>query len=365
MLITKVLFAGGGTGGHIYMAVAIAHELRERNPQTEIRFVGTKRGMEKNILPQLGFELQLIDIGGLKNVGLSRIASTLLRLPASLVASWKLVRSYAPTVIVGLGGYSSGPVIVAGKLMRFPCLLIEPNVRAGLTNRWLKPWVDRAAVAFEETARGFGCKARLTGIPIRREFHAIREDVSSQGPLRLLAFGGSQGSHAINRLLCDALPHLAGGRVSIMHQTGPSDWEWVRQRYREAGFEAEVIEFIEDMPARFSRSDLIISRSGASSVAEIAASGRAALLIPFPRAADDHQRRNAEALAKRNAALVLEEEQTSGLELATTVLQLADDRTRLRAMAQSSRALAQPESTGKVIELMEEIAATDYTDYRD
>ena len=338
------------------MALALAEELRQRDPQTAILFVGTKRGLESRVLPALGFQLETIAIGGFKKVGLRKAIKTLCQLPLSFFRSKQIIQQFGPSILVGVGGYSSGPLVLAGKFLGLPCLVLEPNVHPGLTNRLLRRWVDGVAVSFEETAAWFGKKARLTGIPTRKQFHRIEARTSSHEPLCVLILGGSQGSRSINRMVCEALPFLSTERVTIIHQTGPSDYLQVKKQYRESEFRArEIIEFIDDMPAYFHCADLIVSRAGALTVAEIAAAGRPALLVPFPHAPDDHQRKNAQVLAHRAAALVLEQEQTSGHDLARVLLELAKDRGRLQRMGLASRTLAQPHSTSRIIEMMEEL----------
>ena len=340
------------------MAVALARELEKQKPGVEVLFVGAQKGMGNDIVPTLGFRFQTLTIGGFKGVGLFRAALTLLQIPGSLLSSRRMIRDFSPPLIVGLGGYSSGPIMLVGKALGFPGLLIEPNVQPGFTNRLLKHWVDAAAVAFEETARWFGKKSRLTGIPVRQEFHQVSSKISRDGPLCMLVFGGSQGSSPMNQLVCEALPFLPPtGEIKIVHQTGLTDYSSVKERYKQAGFEAEVIEFIQDMPAYFARADLILSRAGASSVAEIAAAGRPSILIPLPHATDDHQRMNARALVQKRAALSLEESETTGEDLAGLLVELAQNRDRLDQMAQASRGLAHPDSRTKIIELMEELTA--------
>jgi len=354
--IARVLFAGGGTGGHVFMAVALAEELKKRAPACEALFVGGRQGLEARIVPRLGYRLETVDIGGLNRVGLMKALATLIRLPFTVLQGARIVRRFDPSVIVGVGGYSSGPVVLGGKLVGYPAILIEPNAYPGLTNRWLSHWIDGAAIAFEEAAGRFGRKARITGIPVRREFLEIRTVISDAGPLRVLVFGGSQGSRPINNLMCEAIKSLSQDRVSIAHQTGKADYERVKAAYEQAGFRAEITEFIEGMPEAFAASDLIISRAGASTVAEVTAAGKAAILIPFPEAADDHQRKNAAALARRKAAILLEQSGTTGADLAALITRLAGDRNELRAMAAASRGLAQPESVDKILALLKEVA---------
>jgi len=360
-MLNRVIFAGGGTGGHIYMAIALAEELKKHNSNMHILFVGTQTGLENDVLPKTEISLETICIGGLKNVGIFKTLLTLLQLPGSLLQSRKIVRSFAPSLVVGLGGYSSGPVVLASKWLGFPTLLIEPNVQPGFTNRLLRHWVDGAAVAYQETLAVFGSKCRVTGIPIRPTFHEINSKISREGPLRILIFGGSRGSRAINNLVCEALPFLSSDCVSLVHQTGPSDYSKVKETYQQTNLEVEPIKFIQDMPKRFLDADLIIARSGALTLAEIAASGRASILIPFPQATDNHQMKNAKILSDRNAALMLIEENTSGRELAHLIIELEKDRERLHRMAQAAKVLAQPESVHKIVKFMQELCRTNQT----
>jgi len=353
--IGRILFAGGGTGGHIYMAIAIADHIQAHNPSTEILFAGATAGLESQIVPRHGYQLKTIDIGGLKSVGIKKTLATLFQLIPGMVDANRIVRDFAPSLIVGVGGYASGLFMLAGKLSRIPLLLIEPNVYPGLTNRVLARWVDRAAVAYEETSSWFGDQAAVTGIPVREEFFKVAPVTESRGPLRLLVFGGSRGSVPINTLLCEALPYLSEDSVRIVHQTGYADYDRVADIYAGLQFKAKILEYIEDMPAFFAHADVILSRAGASTVAEVTAAGRPSLLIPLPHATDDHQRKNAEALAARGAALVLDQHETSGESLANTIQSLGNDRKSLARMAAASKRLAKPDSIEEIVSLMEEI----------
>ena len=348
----RVLFAGGGTGGHVYMAVALRQVLEQRDPGCSVLFVGTEQGLESRILPPRNFPLQTIRIGGLNRVDRVRRVRSLAQLPGSLLQSLRILRRFRPCVVVGLGGYSSGPVMVAALLTGCPSLLIEPNIYPGFTNRVLARWVARAAVAFEETTRFFGSKAVLTGIPIRAEFHHVPAWEPSTRPLRVLIFGGSRGSRPINRIVCDALTSLPRG-LRLTHQTGRDDVEWVRRRYQEAGVQARVVEYLEDMPLEFTNADLVISRAGASTVAEITAAGRASILIPLPTAADDHQHKNARSLEQGGAALVKEQARLEGEELARLLTQLNGDRSRVERMAGAARHLARPDSARRITDLVQ------------
>ena len=338
------------------MAVAIAQELVKQNSLYEILFVGTEAGLESRIVPPLGFPLKTIEIGGLKNVGLMKTIRSLLQIPASFWKSLGFIKGFNPDITVGVGGYASGPVILAARVMRSPSVIIEPNVQPGLTNRLLSPFVQGAMVAFSETADWFGKKARITGIPIREEFYAIQRRFPEDGPLRILIFGGSRGSHPINLLLIEAAPHLSTLNVSIIHQTGPEDHEMVQNAYQRSGIDAEVLQYIDEMPHQFGKADLIISRSGASTIAEITAAGVPALLIPFPHATDDHQKKNAETLANKGAAILTEQSRITGESLASQIDHLNNHRAQLKIMSDASRALARPDSTTRIIEFIKEIA---------
>ncbi len=339
------------------MAVAVAQELKRRDPRREILFVGTRQGLEARLVEPLGFKLETVNIGGLNRVGAMTALGTLVRLPFTIIQGARIARRFSPSVIVGVGGYSSGPVVLGAKLMGYPAIVIEPNAYPGLANRLLARWVDGAAVAFEEAASGFGGRARLTGIPIRREFHTLDGRICENGPLRLLVFGGSQGSRPINNLMCEAIKWLPEDRVRIVHQTGKADYAQVRDCYATLGRKAEVLEFIDNMPETFARVDLVVARAGASTVAELTAAGKASILIPFPYAADDHQRKNALALKNRRAAILLEQSQTTGQQLAESILRLAENREELKQMAASARQMAKPDSVDRIIELMTEVAA--------
>ena len=339
------------------MAIALRETLRRRRPDTRFLFIGTDQGLEVRLLPPLKFPLKVIRIGGLQGLGPSRRLLTLFQVPTSIAASRRLLKDFGTALVVGLGGYSSGPVLVAAKLMGRPTMIIEPNSAAGLTNRWLGPWVDAAAVAFEETARQLGKRAHVTGIPIRPEFHQVRTEVRSQRALRLLVVGGSRGSVPINTLVCEALPYLDPKSIRIRHQTGEADLERVRRLHRQHHFDGPIDAFIDDMPSCYAAADLIVSRAGACTVAEIAATGRPSILIPFPAAADDHQRRNAQSLADRSAAVLLDQKRSSGRQLAELIRSLEKQRTCLTAMSRAARTLARADSADRIADLMEEVAA--------
>lgn len=344
--------AGGGTGGHVFVGVSIAREFQARDPDCDVCFVGTARPLESDILKREGFPLEVIDVGGLKGMSGMRLVANLLLLPRSLTQSWRILRRFRPHVVLGVGGYSSGPVLLAAALLRLPTIIVEPNAFPGLANRLLARIVRQAAVAFTEARARLGGKGVETGIPVRREFFKLAQRPPGR-PFSILLSGGSQGSRALNHAMCDALPHLKdyGRRLRIVHQTGAADLVWVRERYQREGMMAGVCAFIHNMPEEFDKADLIIGRAGAATVAELAAAGKAALLIPLPTAADDHQRKNAEALAVRGAARVLEQAELTGARLADEIRAFIERPEKLVAMSAACRALGKPAAAAQIVDL--------------
>ncbi len=357
----RVLIAAGGTGGHIYPGIAVAKEVMRRHPGSQIRFVGTARGLETRLVPQAGFELTLIESAGLKNVGMMARARGLWLLPKSFVAARRLIREFRPDVVVGAGGYVSGPVLLMAALLKVPTLVMESNALPGFTNRVLARFIDRAAVSFEAALGYFRGKGVVTGNPVRREFFEIPARPHEREQVEVLIFGGSQGARAINEAMVAALPRLEAERnvLRITHQTGESDFEKVRQGYLDAGWgeQADVRPYIDDMVASFARTDLIICRAGATTSAELVAAGRAAIMIPFPLAADDHQRKNAEALAAAGAARMILQQDLTGERLAAEISQLVNAPDEIARMEEASRKLARSDAAQATIELIEKLAS--------
>lgn len=342
----RAILAGGGTGGHVIPALAIANQLR-KDYSAEILFVGTARGIENRLVPAAGYPLQLVRVGALKNVSLMTRAKTAFDLPRAIWDASAMLNDFAPDVVIGVGGYASGPAMLAAIVKHIPTLAFEPNIVPGFANRLVSRFVSGAAVHFEETAKYFG-HAEVTGVPVRQAFFDI--PAKQGGVPTVLVFGGSQGAHAINEAMIRCLPVLqreAEG-IHIIHQTGERDYNGALAAYQSRNESSEVFKFIEDMPAAFARADLVVCRSGASTVAEIAAAGKPAVFVPFPRAADDHQRRNAEALAKHGAAVVVEESKLEGVWLAETIAALLQDPQRLRNMGQEARALSHPNAAREI-----------------
>ncbi len=350
----RAILAGGGTGGHVIPALAIANELK-KSYGAEVLFIGTARGIENRLVPAAGYPLQLVRVGALKNVSLMTRAKTAFDLPRAVWDAGRMLNEFAPDVVIGVGGYASGPAMLAAVVKHIPTLAFEPNVVPGFANRVVARFVSGAAVHFEETAKYFR-HAEVTGVPVRQAFFEIPPKRSSVPTL--LVFGGSQGAHAINEAMIRCLPELqrqAPG-THIIHQTGERDYNDALAAYKNLGESAEVSKFIEDMPAAFARADLVVCRSGASTVAEITAAGKPAIFVPFPRAADDHQRVNAEALAREGAAVVVEESKLEGVWLAETIAALLGDSQRLHAMSDAARSLAHPQAACDIAAMAARVA---------
>lgn len=358
----RVLIAAAGTGGHIYPGIAVAREIMRRDPQAKVRFVGTARGLENRLVPQAGFELALIESSGLKSVGVMARARGLAVLPKSFRAVRRLIKEFQPDVVVGAGGYVSGPVVLTAALMRRPTLVMESNALPGWTNRRLARFVDRAAVSFEAALPYFRGKGVVTGNPVRREFFEIPAKERHPDQFSVLVFGGSQGAHAINEAMVAALSHLEAFRsvLNITHQTGEADFERVSEAYARAGWgEADVRRYIDDMVAAFAKADLIVSRAGATTTAELIAAGKASIMVPFPLAADDHQRKNAEALAAAGAGLMILQRELTGERLASQIATVIREPDKLNKMEQAARSLAKGDAAGAAVDLIEELVSNE------
>jgi UDP-N-acetylglucosamine--N-acetylmuramyl-(pentapeptide) pyrophosphoryl-undecaprenol N-acetylglucosamine transferase len=354
----RVVIAGGGTGGHLYPGIAVAREWLSRQPDAQISFAGTAHGIEARVVPREGFALDLIRSAGLKGKSLADRVRGALLLPLSVADAWRVVSARRPHIVIGVGGYSSGPVVLVAALRGTPTMLLEQNAVPGLTNRLLARYVRAAGVNFDSTREFFGSKAFVSGNPVRPEFVAavgpslessVHEHVSIT---RVLVFGGSQGAHAINVAMVAAAAELAAGgpALHLTHQTGERDVEMVRAGYRQAGVQADVEPFLYDMGRRLGQADLIVCRAGATTLAEIAAAGKAAILVPLPTATDDHQRKNAEALAGDGAAEVLLQSEMTGHTLAGRIQALAADPDRRARIATAARQLARPDAARVIVD---------------
>jgi UDP-N-acetylglucosamine--N-acetylmuramyl-(pentapeptide) pyrophosphoryl-undecaprenol N-acetylglucosamine transferase len=356
----RAVLAGGGTGGHVIPAIAIAQQLQQRY-KAELIFIGTERGLEKRLVPAAGFPLKFVKVGALNRVSLATRLKTMLDLPRAIFSARGMLSEFQPDVVIGVGGYASGPAMLAAILNRVPTLAFEPNLVPGFANRIVARFVSAAAVHFKQTAEYFRSPV-VTGVPVRPAFFQIEHKPYMQASPTLLVFGGSQGARAINQAMTRSLPQLAKRvpGLHVIHQTGERDYNDVIAAYDRAPVVAEVHRFIDDMPAFFARADLVLCRSGASTVAEIAAAGKPAIFVPFPRAADDHQRRNAEAMEQARAAVVLEETRLDEVWLVDTIAALLEDPSRLTHMSQAARAMAHPDAAKDIAELAAKVAGVDF-----
>ena len=351
----RVILAGGGTGGHVIPAIAVAQELQKQYG-AEVWFVGTPRGIENRLVPAAGFQLRLVQVGALKNVSLATRLKTFFDLPRAVAASVEILSEIKPDVVIGVGGYASGPAMLAAIMKGIPTVAFEPNFVPGLANRLVARFVKAAAVHFEETGKYFrGCE--VTGVPVRAAFFKCATKLNADGPV-LLVFGGSQGAHAINQIVMESASELLV-RVQglrIIHQTGERDYNDAQAAYANLGGVVEVHRFIDDMPSRFAEATLLMCRSGASTVAEVAAAGKPAIFVPLPTAADDHQRRNAEALAKAGAAVIIEQRNLTRQSLIETVSSLLNDPARIEGMGQAARKMAHPKAAQEIAAMAARVA---------
>jgi len=353
----KLLIAGGGTGGHLFPGVAIAEELRAREPGAGVHFVGTRRGIEARILPELGWDHEFIEVSGLKTVGAAGAVRGLFRLPRALWQSRALLRRHRPDVVVGVGGYASGPVVLMARLAGIPTAICEQNSIPGVTNRILGRVVRAVFLAFDESRRFFATrKVHMSGNPVRRDL--VQKLLAPAAPapsddrtLHLLVVGGSQGASAVNQVASQALIDLARERpLTIVHQTGQTSLDETAARYRDAGITAEVRPFIKEMAAEYARADVIVSRAGATTVAELAIAGKPAIFIPYPHAADNHQEINAREMASAGAALMFRQADLTAPILSEHLRKLLDDPGLRQHMGSAMKRLARPGAAGAVVD---------------
>ena len=355
----RLLVAGGGTGGHVFPGVALAEEVVTRHPRNDAVFVGTARGLEARVVPQAGYPIELIDVKGLKGKGLFGAVLNLLLLPRAFLESWRILRRWRPDMVVGVGGYASGPVVLMAWLLRIPTAVQEQNAAAGFTNRVLGRFVKAAFTAFPEAAGQFPRhKVFQLGNPIRKQLmdNYMRPEVEHGKP-HVLVFGGSQGAHALNMRVIEALPHLADlrDRVRFTHQTGARDRDQVGQGYRACGFEPDVREFIHDMSAAYAESDLVVCRAGATTLAELTVCKKPAILVPFPAAADNHQYVNARSLVDAGAAVMIEERDLTGELLASEIRAILGSPERRERMSRAAGRLGSPAAAKEIADVCTEL----------
>ena len=346
----RIILAGGGTGGHLFPGVAVAHEFQRRDRQNEILFVGTERGIESRVLPKEGFKLETLPIKGLKGRGLRGFIDAAYGVPLSLLQAFGIIRRFRPDRIIGLGGYASGPVLLAGKLVGVRCAIIEQNLRPGFTNKLLARWVDQVFTAYTNSRDFFpGARVVNTGNPVR--WRKLPE-VPKRDKFSLLIFGGSLGARRLNFAAIEALKKLTDlkGELFLLHQTGDLDYAAVREAYAALPFEVQVTPFIDRMDEAYAQADLLLCRSGATTVAELTAFGKAAILVPYPYAIYDHQRGNAEALKDRGAADMILDQDLNGEILSERIRGYISDRSRIERMAAGARAMGRLDAAARIVD---------------
>jgi len=352
-----VVGTGGGTGGHLFPGIAVANELQRRHG-TEVRFVGSSYGIERTAVPRAGFAVELLPIRGLRREGLVGIARALWRIPWSFVKALRLVLRFRPQLVVGVGGYASFPAVVAAFVRRIPIVLLEQNAHPGAATRVLAPLARRVCVSFPQTKDALGARAVVTGNPVRGVLQAsdalpggATDSSVTDGSrrARILVFGGSAGAHRLNEIVPEALAQV-GLPLDVVHQTGAAEHQVVAEAYRRLGLEAAVQPFIDDMMTEYRRADLVVCRAGATTIAELTALGVAAILVPFPFAAGDHQRANGQALVDGGAAWMILDRELSPQALADTVRGALADPALLSATRARARALGHPDATARVVD---------------
>ena len=353
----KLLIAGGGTGGHVFPALAIAQEWLSRGKEREVVLVGTERGIEMKLVPQAGLPLETLRVAGLKGKGGATLMRNLAMLAPAMLDARRVLRKHKPIAAFGVGGYAAGPMLLATWLSRVPNVIFEPNAEPGLTNKLLAKLSKRIATGYEISARAWGKKAIVTGCPVRQDFFSIAPR-RLEKPFRLLVTGGSQGALPINRTFVDAMDRLAvrKNELSIVHQTGERDYNAVRTAYARREINAEVVPFLTNMAERFAWADVIVCRAGAITAAEIAAAGRAAIFIPFGAATDSHQLRNAQEMQRAGAGRLISEKELTAERLTTEIFSLIDQPEQLEMQSHAARSLARPHATRDIVNLIEEAA---------
>ncbi len=359
----KLIIAGGGTGGHLFPGIAVAEEFLSRDSVNEVLFVGTERGIEARSVPAAGYQLELISAAGIRGKGTFSQIKGAFMMVYGYAQSRKILKRFRPDMVLGVGGYASLPMVLASRGLQIPRFIHEQNAIPGQTNRLLSRFASKVFITLEESTRYFpAASTLLTGNPLRRQILDMVEKASSSNVavsgsadvFRLFIFGGSQGAHAINIAMIEALPLLKEslGRIAITHQTGEKDCAEVAAAYRDAGIEAQVMPFISDMATEYARADLIICRAGATTIAEVTACGKTCLFIPFPHAVDDHQRRNAEALLKKDACFMMLERELTGASLAGAVSTIAKDPDLVRRTGESALSLARLDAARIIVDEM-------------
>jgi UDP-N-acetylglucosamine--N-acetylmuramyl-(pentapeptide) pyrophosphoryl-undecaprenol N-acetylglucosamine transferase len=353
----KLLIAGGGTGGHVFPAMAVAREWLSRGSDREVVLVGTTRGIEMKLVPQAGLPLETLRVAGLKGKGGSTLLKNLFKLAPAMLDASRVFKKHKPIAAFGVGGYAAGPMLLTTWLRGIPNVIFEPNAEPGFTNKSLARISTRIATGYEISARTWGAKAVVTGCPVRPEFLTIAQSIP-QKPLRVLITGGSQGALPVNRAFVDAMNFLATRKneMNIVHQTGERDYDAERTANARHEILAEAVPFLGNMPERFAWADIIVCRAGAITAAEVAAAGRAAIFIPFGRATDSHQLRNAQEMARQGAGRVITEQVLTGERLSKEIFALLDSPEQIEGMSLAARKLSWPNATRDIVNLIEQAA---------
>ena len=349
------VMTGGGTGGHVFPAIAVARVLRERGHRA--LFIGRDSGIEARLVAEAGFEMEHIDIGQLNRVGMLRQLRTTSQLPFSVIAASRIVKTFRPAAVFSMGGFVAGPVMIASVLRKIPLIVMEPNAVPGFANRKVARYVYRALLGFEATCKSFPPgRSEVTGLPVRSEFFSVKPKMN--GPFTILITGGSGGSRTLNRASLESWPLFRdrSPEMRIVHQTGAAEHDKLAREFAGAGLDGEVVPFIRDMASAFADAHLVIARSGAGSVNEIAAAGMASILVPFPFSTDDHQKRNAEALRDAGAARMVLDADMNGERLFQEVESVRNNCTELQLMRERARQFAHPQAAERAADVMEEAA---------
>lgn len=357
MNIMRVIIAGGGTGGHLYPGIAVAEEFYRQDRDADVLFVGTQQGIEARIVPKEGYKLETIPAGGIAN---KKIVSKLLsgaKMIKGFIKAMTILKRFKPDVVIGVGGYASVPMLSAAAVLRFPTIIMEQNLFPGLANKTLALMVDRVIVAFEGSKKFFKRNVEVLGNPVRKGIIGCTHKKS--GDFVIFVFGGSQGASAINKAVAESLEYLKkeSSGIRFLHQTGEKDFEWVRDSYRKSGIPADVTPYIYNMEEAYNKADIVISRAGATSIAEISACGRPAILIPYPFAAHDHQRHNAEYLKSIGSAEVISESDLTGKKVAEKIIYFLYNRDRLKEMSEKSAGIYRKTAASDIVRLCKELTA--------
>lgn len=356
----RLIVTGGGTGGHLFPAIAVARGVRQRAPESKILFIGTGRRIDNRAFAGLEFDREILNFSGVKGLGVAGAFRSAVLLPRAILKAVRILKGFRPDLVFAVGGYVTGPVLLAAKLLRVPVCIHEQNSVPGLANRLAGKLADRVCISLPCAPPFTENKTVQTGNPIRREIldAAEKKTAADGNSATLLVLGGSQGAHKINRLMLEAATVLqgVGESIEIIHQTGRADEKMVRKGYEQIGMRAEVADFFSDMARLYERADLVLSRAGATTLAELAVMGLPAVLIPYPFAADDHQTTNARYYVRGGGALVFSESELDGAGLGGEIAALLQDRVRLQTMADGMKSLGKPDATETIVELCEQLA---------